>query len=217
MKRIFLLTVYNLRFVTSYNMLISAAITVLGIFVFGAHGLTPAAYTRMCEYLTIFAGPVSLIMIADYECSNHVWELVYNRRQAFIPIYVFRIIAVCIENAILQMIPYVVVRVEGQEMSFDYYWGILVTIIWFGMTGMFVAELTGSKQIAFGFMILYYLFESLTKGRITGNWQLMGYSNNCPVSKIYLCLLSLVLLIIMVFMKLLKVKGIYDNRDRNAQ
>ena len=218
MRRWNTLFINNLRFVSSYNIMLSAVIMLLGLLIFEIKGITPSTYVRMCEYLTLFVGPISLIPIADYECGNNIWELVYTRQQSFLPIYIMRILIVCIEDAVILIVPYLVsVMGRAENTERHYYWGKLITVIWFGMIGTFITEALGSKQVAFCILIIYYLFESLTKGKITGDWQLMGYSNNCSVSKMFLLFTTLLLSVFTISLKHLKVRGIYDNRDRSAQ
>ncbi|MCR5829632.1 MAG: hypothetical protein K6F93_04680 [Lachnospiraceae bacterium] len=218
MKSIFGLVKFNVKLVMNYNMLICIGIIVVGLITFGLVPMSRGMYYRMNEFVLIFVGPVSLLSIADLECREHVWEMVYAKQQRMISVLILRLVLVFIADAMLFSVPYFLVWYSGNsEIGFTDYLGCLITALWFGLVGFVLTEITGSRQVGVCTLVVYYLLEVITAGKYTKEFTLVGYLTGRPETKRNLMYATAVLVVLVLCFDYFKIRGIYDNRDRVTQ
>lgn len=208
---------YNLRFTFSINVILSVGIMILGMILFKIFSINRPSFERMCEYFLIFMVPASVQGIGDYECVHRIWEFVFTKKASYYVIYFFRLFILLVFNALLFAIPYSIMAVRSSEtVEISLLGGVFITSVWLGLLGLFFLEWTGSRQLSFGIIIVYYLFEALMKGRVSGPMQLMGYTNGNPGSKANLAIGCLILFVVLFVILIAKVRGLYGNRDRGT-
>ncbi len=218
MRRVGTILKYNIRLTISYNVVTSVGIMILTVLIVGVRGFNLSTYLRISDQFLIFMGPASVLGIADLECREQVWEYIYNKGMSVLPIIGFRLLFLFLTNAIIVLVPYLIMTISTGKSGLDeYYWGSCITVTWFALLCFFIVEISGSRQTAFCILVVYYLTELFTEGKITGDLQLMGYMFGNIESKKNLLILSVVLLMAIFIFEEIKIRGKYDDRDRITQ
>lgn len=207
----------NIKLSVSYNVLMTVVLLVFGLFVFDATDFSVMNYYKMCEYLMVFSFPILFVGVGDVDCIHHMWELTFSRSFGYIRIYCFRVILLIALGIAINSVPVVFLSINSVEKtSLSLMTGGMIASVWLGLVEILLVELFGNKQFAIGTIVVYYLFESVTKGKITRNMQIMGFCNGNPESKVYLFAASCLMFVVLILCVFFKSRGYYGNKDRGT-
>lgn len=206
----------NIKISISYNVITAIFVMVFGLVVFDANDLSLINYYKLCEYLMVFIFPILFAGVGDIDCINHMWEMTFCKSIGYMHIYVFRIMFLVVIGILINAVPFVFLMTNEKMATIGHLFGGLIASIWLGLVELWLIEIFGNRQLAIGMVVMYYLLESITKGNITRNFQIMGYCNGNEKSKEYLLLASSMMCLILIISVFYKVRGYYGNKDRGS-
>lgn len=191
---------YNTKLVISYNVIAACIYSALTPLFFQLDNMQFQDLAKMGELYLSLTGVFLFNRIARLEEYYNTWELVYSRCTSFLWLHLGRIIELMLINSIIISFPLIYAYINSKDIRFGQgYWGIILSSFFLGLLGMLVIEITNNNKAGYLAGIGYYFFETSTRVKLFGFFQVFGYIHNNIRSKIYLFIICILLIIMQLF------------------
>lgn len=194
---------YNLKLLFNLNVVTAVVIILLAPFIFSFDFIPKEDMARVGELYLSLVGIILFPFLPMLEERAGCKEVVYVKKMSYRWIYSLRLFMIMAFSFLLILIVMLFATYQGGDFPL---WpmatGVWISVLFFGMLGLTIANLTRNLTAAYLIPFAYFAFEFMTKGKYTKDFFVLSLLNDSFAEKYWILLLVL----IMVLMNLYKVK-----------